>query len=188
MIKAIAAPLRKFWRRRQDLLADESGVTAIEFGLLGIPFFAVIGAILQTSVIFLASQVLESAVNDTAREIRTGQLQASGSTIETFRTEVCSRLYGLFPDCAGLHVRVTTITDFTSAGTVPPIDPDCKAPCNWTSSEAYVNPVGGKVVQVQVHYRYPVLLTLGPLGMSNLGDGRRLMGSATVFKTEPFPS
>ncbi|QQR38577.1 TadE/TadG family type IV pilus assembly protein [Devosia rhizoryzae] len=188
MIRVLAAPLRRLRRCQKELLADERAVTAIEFGLLGIPFFAVIGAILQTSVIFLASQVLESAVNDAAREIRTGQLQQRSATVETFRTEVCNRLFGLFPDCAGLHVRVTTVTDFQSATPVPPVDPNCRAPCDWTSSERYENPVGGKVVQVQVHYRYPVLLTLGPLGLSNMGDGRRLIGSATVFKTEPFPS
>ena len=30
------------------MLADESGVTAIEFGILGLPFFAIIAAIMQT--------------------------------------------------------------------------------------------------------------------------------------------
>jgi hypothetical protein len=37
-----------------------------------------------------------------------------------------------------------------------------------------------------VFYRYPVVIPLGPLGMADLGDGRKLMGSATVFQNEPF--
>ena len=51
------------------LVRDQRAVTAIEFGMLAFPFFAIVGAILQTSVVFLASQVLESAVHDAARTI-----------------------------------------------------------------------------------------------------------------------
>ena len=42
------------------------------------------------------------------------------------------------------------------------------------------------VVLVQVYYRYPIMVQLGPLGMSNMADGRRLIGSAAVFQNEPF--
>src|SRR5690606_2566182 len=65
-------------RRRRALGRDERGVTAVEFGLLALPFFTIIAAILQTSLVFLADQVLESAVHDAARAIRTGQAQEAG--------------------------------------------------------------------------------------------------------------
>jgi len=165
---------------------DESGVTAVEFALLALPFFSIVGAILQTSLIFLASQVLESAVYDTSRTIRTGQAQGAGMTIEGYRSAVCDRLFGLFPDCSGLHIRVSTVTDFQSANVAPPVASDCEAPCDWAENESWT-PGGGKsVVLVQVYYRYPVVVQLGPLGMANMGDGRRLLGSATVFQNEPF--
>jgi len=173
-------------RQGRRLTRDERGVTAIEFGFLSLPFFAIIGAILQTSVIFLSSQVLESAVQDAARTIRTGQAQDAGATIDEFRADICGRLLGLFSDCDGLHIRVNTLTDFQSTDLEPPIDPDCEAPCDWTVPEAWTPGAGKAVTLVQVYYRYPVVVQLGVLGMSNLGDGRRLMGSATVFQNEPF--
>lgn len=172
--------------RLRRLARDETGVTAIEFGLLAVPFFAIVGAILQTSVVFLASQVLESAVHDASRAIRTGQAQGSGMTLQQFRDDVCSRLYGLFPDCAGLHVRVNVVTNFQSATVAPPMPQPCFAPCDWTASESWSTGAGKSVVLVQVYYRYPVVVQLGPLGMSNMADGRRLIGSATVFQNEPF--
>jgi Flp pilus assembly protein TadG len=178
--------MRSIPRRLRDMLADESGVTAIEFGILGLPFFAIIAAIMQTSVIFLASQVLESAVNDAARDIRTGQLQQSGGTISTFRSAVCDRLYGLFPNCNNLHVRVVVVTNFQSATVVVPVEGDCEAPCEWTQGETFTPGGGRSVVLAQVYYKYPVIIQLGPIGMSNLPDGSRLMGSATVFQNEPF--
>jgi Flp pilus assembly protein TadG len=173
-------------RQSRRLTRDERGVTAIEFALLALPFFGIVGAIMQTSVIFLSSQVLESAVQDAARTIRTGQVQAAGTTIEEFRADICGRLYGLFPDCAGLHIRVNTLADFQSADLQPPLDTDCEAPCDWTVGETWTPGNGKSVTLVQVYYRYPVAIRLGVLGMSNLGDGRRLMGSATVFQNEPF--
>ncbi len=173
-------------RKGRRFLRDESAVTAIEFGVLAFPFFAIIGAILQTSVIFLASQVLESAVHDASRAIRTGQAQGDGMTLEQFRADVCNRLYGLFPDCAGLHVRVNVVTNFQSATVAPPLPSPCFAPCEWSDSEGWTPGAGRSVVLVQVYYRYPIMVQLGPLGLSNMADGRRLMGSATVFQNEPF--
>lgn len=173
-------------RRRPSLLADERGATAVEFGLLAIPFFTIIAGILQTSVIFLATQVLESAVHDAARQIRTGQIQSAGGGIESFRSMVCGRLYGLFADCNQLFVDVTEVTDFTSATAAPPVDPNCLTACEWTQVERWVPGDGGKVILVQVYYRYPVIVQFGPLGMANMADGTRLMGTATVFLNEPF--
>lgn len=172
-------------RRQREFLADEGGVTAIEFGILATPFFGIIAAIMQTAVIFLATQVMESAVNDATREIRTGQLQQAGGNLETFRSAVCSRLYGLFPDCDGLHVRVSEVTNFQSA-TMAPVKTKCTTTCQWDENEVF-SPGGGKsIIMVQVHFRYPVLIPLGPLGMSNLPDGSRLIGSGAVFQNEPF--
>lgn len=173
-------------RQSRHLTRDERGVTAVEFALLALPFFGIIGAIIQTSVIFLSSQILESAVQDAARTIRTGQVQSAGTTIDEFRTDICDRLYGMFPDCAGLHIRVNTVANFQSADLEPPVETDCEAPCDWTVDETWRPGSGKSVTLVQVFYRYPVAIRLGILGMSNLGDGRRLMGSATVFQNEPF--
>ncbi|MBJ3784644.1 TadE/TadG family type IV pilus assembly protein [Devosia sediminis] len=173
-------------RQLRRLRRNEDGVTAIEFGLLALPFFGIIGAIMQTSLVFLASQVLESAVHDASRAIRTGQAQAAGTTLEQFRTDVCNRLYRLLPDCDGLHVRVNVVTNFESATVEPPLPQPCTAPCDWTESESFAPGTGRSVVLVQVYYRYPIVIQLGPLGLSNMADGRRLMGSVAVFQNEPF--
>lgn len=173
-------------RHSRRFKRDDRGVTVVEFALLALPFFSVVGAILQTSLVFLASQVLESAVHDSSRTIRTGQAQGANMTIEGYRSAVCDQLFGLFPDCSGLHIRVNTVTNFQSATVAPPVPADCVAPCDWTENESWTPGVGKSVVLVQVYYRYPVVVQLGPFGMANMGDGRRLLGSATVFQNEPF--
>lgn len=173
-------------RQTRRLIHNDDGVTAIEFGLLAFPFFGIIGAIMQTSLVFLASQVLESAVHDASRAIRTGQAQTANMTLEQFRTDICDRLYGMFSDCDGLHVRVNVVTNFQSATVSTPLSTSCAAPCDWTEDESFAPGAGKSVVLVQVYYRYPIIVQLGVLGMANMADGRRLMGSAAVFQNEPF--
>src|SRR5687768_17237590 len=104
-------PLRKLFRsfirpsRRPGFIADERGTTAIEFAILGIPFFALLAAILETSYVFLASQILDTAVQDAGRQIRTGQVESSDTYgVSDFRAAICSGLFGLF-DCDKLLIN-----------------------------------------------------------------------------------
>lgn len=178
--------------RRRRFARNEKGATLVEFGLLAMPFFAIVGAILETSIVFLAGQVLDSAVQDTSRLIRTGQAQAANLTIDGFRAQVCNRLYNLFTDCDALHVEVQVVNDFQSATVSAPVDWACEEDCDeWSRPEVY--PAGyeagsSEVMLVQVYYKWPILLNFAGLSLANLNDGRRLLGTATVFRNEPFPS
>lgn len=178
--KPAAAGWRRFWRA-------DSGTTMIEFALLGPIFFGLLGATLETSIVFLTGQIVESAVQDTGRAIRTGQAQKRGDSLNNFRAAVCSRTLGLI-DCSQLHIEITAVNDFASATVKPPVDWNCKSKCGWTRPESYSPGQGSSTVLVQVYYKYPLVLTSGffGLGQSNLADGKRLIGTATVFKNEPF--
>jgi Flp pilus assembly protein TadG len=65
-------------RPRKNILRDESGATAVEFGMLAAPFIAMILAILQTSTSLLLSQGLDTAVQEAGRLVMTGQVHESG--------------------------------------------------------------------------------------------------------------
>jgi Flp pilus assembly protein TadG len=175
----IGRSLRRLWR-------DQSGVTAIEFGLLAPPLFAIIGVILETSVMFLSSQVLDSAVHDAARQIRTGQLQQQHYNLAQFETLVCSRLFGLFRDCSGLQVSVTPVSNFTSAQVTMPVDPNCVENCPWLLNETFDAGAKSSTMIVQVYYKWPVVLNIPSLMPNKMKDGTVLMGSVDVFRNEPF--
>lgn len=165
---------------------DDSGVTAVEVGLLGLPFFAIIGAILETSLVFLAGQVLDSAVGDATRQIRTGQAQQANFDVAKFETLVCSELYGLFGNCSGLYTSVTTISDFSSFNFTPPVDATCTSSCTWTQPETYSAGAGSSTVFVQVYYRWPIILSIGGFNLADMPDRTRLMAAVRVFRNEPF--
>ena len=172
-------------RRQHGFLRDQGGAIAVEFGLLALPFFAIVGAILETSLVFLSSQVLDSAVQDTSRLIRTGQVQTEPISAAGFKQRICDRLYGLFSDCDALHVEVQGLTSFNAANISPPVDWTGANP-GWTRDETFTPGVRSSIVLVQVYYKWPTILNFGNMTLSNLPDGKRLLGAAAVFRNEPF--
>ena len=177
--------------RRRGFLRDESGTTAIEFGILGIPFFAILAAILETAYVFLAGQILDTAVQDSARFIRTGQIQNGTYTEESteamkFRAEICEGLYGLF-DCDKLWIGVETVDSFTDAEAESPVPTVCTPDdCEWGIPDVYNSGGDSSVVLVRVYYKWPTLVNLGGFNLSNVGSNARLLGSVRVFTNEPF--
>lgn len=186
-------------RRGGTLARNEDGAVLIEFALLAVPFFALIFAILETSITFLAQQVLDSALQDATRSIRTGQSQTSWNTDE-FRKEICSRTFGLF-DCseseAGterLRVKVEPVTDFDTAVAQIglPVDPTCSEPgaeetaCEWTLTESFDDGQGNDVIIAQAFYKWPTLVNLPWFDLANQAGNNRLLSAVRVFKNEPF--
>lgn len=177
------------WERRgRRFLAARSGATMVEFALLAVPFFTIVGAILETSMIFLASQVLDSAVHDSGRLVRTGQAQSAGLDIAGYKRAICGGLYRLF-DCNQLKVKVSVVDTFTTARRTSPLPQgeDCtQEDCDWTIEESFTPGNGGQVVMVEAWYRWPTIINLPGFNLQNLPDGTRLLGAVRVFQNEPF--
>lgn len=172
--------MRLFWR-------DERGATAVELALLGVPFFALIGAILETALVFLASQTLDSAVQDASRYIRTGQVQAiTNYNGENFRAAICNHLFGLF-DCSKLLIVVNPVTGFSNA-TIPSTPLDPTKPEKWAIGPQFDPGTGSSVIMVQVYYKWPTFMNFGGFRLGSTADGSFLMSTVRVFKNEPFTS
>lgn len=161
---------------------DERGVTAIEFGLLALPFFTIIGAIIETSLIFLASQVLDSAVHDSSRFIKTGQAHTANYTLANYRVAICDKLFGLF-DCNAVQIRVREIANFSSATLVPVTNP---ADGVWTVVEQYDHGSSASIIMIEAYYKWPIVLNTFDFNLSNLPDNTRLLSSVRLFRNEPF--
>ncbi|HEY9010726.1 MAG TPA: TadE/TadG family type IV pilus assembly protein [Devosia sp.] len=180
-------------RRARQLGRDEQGATAVEFALLALPFFVLIFAILETAMTFFAQQVLESALQDASRFIRTGQSQTSWNEA-AFRQAICDRGYG-FIQCDGnrLWIKVAPATDFAAAATQiqKPVADECTvladpAACDWSLAQAYDDGVGSDVIIAQAFYKWPTLINVPWFNLANQAGGNRLLSAVRVFKNEPF--
>lgn len=181
--------MRSSFRRGGAFIDDERGVTAIEFAILALPFFTIVFAILETSIVFFAGQILDSAVQDAGRLARTGRAQNASYSADDFRAAVCSGLYTLF-DCsaAALKIKVSVVDSFANATVTSPVETGaaCTPNCDWTIVTDYSPGVGNDIVLVQAYYKWPTLIHLPGFNLQDQPDGTRLLGSVRVFKNEPF--
>ena len=170
---------RRFGRRFRR---DQSGATAVEFGLLALPFIATIFAVLETALVFFAAQTLETATADAARLIRTGQAQQQGFSADAFRQQVCSTVDALF-DCGNLKVEVKKYPTFGSVDLSVPLD----ANGNLGSTFDYAPGNGGDIVVVRAFYEWNIFVRMMGLDLTNMPNGKRLLAATTAFRNEPFP-
>src|SRR5262249_32920530 len=114
--KRIRAGLLVHFRRHAG------GSTAVEFGLIAIPFVALMFAIAETGLLYFADQTLETAVANTARLVRTGQVQAQGLSATDFKQKICDQVAPLLSCADKLRVDVSTSTTFGTISLAPPLD------------------------------------------------------------------
>ena len=179
-LAARARPLRPFKR----LVRSESGATAVEFGLVAAPFLALLIAMFQTAIVFLAGRELDQAVAAASRYIMTGQAQGANMTQAQFNSWVCNYVSALF-NCNNLMVNVQNYASASSVTTSTPVlTYNAQGQVNNTWTYAPGGP--GDYVVVQVTYQWPVVLA--PLGfnLATLGNGDMQLTSTAVFKNEPY--
>jgi len=163
------------------LARQEDGTAAVEFGLVAMPFLALVFAIIETALVFFANQVLETAAADSARLIMTGQAQTQGLSQSTFKDQVCSKVYGLFDCQSGVYVDVQTFSSFGNVNLTNPVDSNGKLD---TSGFKYSPGGPGDIVVVRLVYQWPVFVSM--LGLSNMADNSRLMMATAAFRNEPY--
>lgn len=177
------ASLRRLLRRSR---LDNSGSVIVEFAFIAPIFFFLMFVISETALVFIAEQVMDNAVFETSRLIRTGQVQNANMTKQDFKDEVCSRV-SLFIDCnsGNFYLDVKSYPDFAEMKTnfkASPVNDD----------EEFEDPgtfdfgTESEIVVVRCYYQWPTNTILGSLSLKNLSNGKRLIGSFAAFRNEPF--
>jgi Flp pilus assembly protein TadG len=174
-----AISFRNLLRRFRD---SRSGGAALEFAIVAPLFFALLFAIIETALMFFASQVLETMTQESARMILTGQAQSANYQQADFKQYVCNQIPALF-SCSNLVVNVQSFPSFSSATFNNPFNASCQA----QSSNIQYNPGGpGDVVLVQVYYPWQLFVTGLGYNIANCPNSQRLLVATAAFQNEPF--
>jgi len=161
---------------------DNSGASAIQLSLIGIPFFAMLFAIVETALIFFATQAMETATQDAARLIMTGQAQMASMSASTFKSQICAKLSSLMDCTNGLDVDVKAYSSFGSVSINNPINNG-----NYSNTTGYDAGHAGDIVVVRTFYQWPTFVTGLGYDPSNLNNKKRLLTSTAAFRNEPGP-
>src|SRR5437016_8738120 len=101
----------RLWK---NFARSNDAATAVEFAIVAAPFLALLIALFQSALVFLAERVLDETVEQASRTIMTGHAQSGGTNQAGFATWVCSNTSGLF-DCNNFMINVKSYSSFGSA-------------------------------------------------------------------------
>lgn len=157
----------------------QGGAAAVEFALVAAPFLGLTFAILESCMVLLAGQTLQTAVAQAARQILTGQAQTQGLSQAQFQQEVCTYVSSLF-NCGSVYVNVQTYASFGSVSMLNPVQNG-----TFNSNSMNYSPGGpGDIVVVQLFYQWPIIVPVPSL--ANLNGGSRLLVATAAFRNEPY--
>jgi Flp pilus assembly protein TadG len=160
----------------------KDGGAALEFSFVALPFFLLLYAILDVSLIFFASTTLENGILGAARQIRTGQAQAANMTADQFRALVCAQISALLACDERLGLDVRKFNGFGAVILPPALDDDG----NLSGNMQFDPGQAGDVVVVRAFYTWPMLTPTVGEQFVNMSGGHRLLEASTAFRNEPF--
>ena len=165
------------------LIASRRGATAVEFAMVAFPFFMLLFGILELGLLFMASTAIDAATTQAARQVRTGQFQASANnTAGDFKAAVCNGMSWISTsDCtANLSLDVRTFPSFSSINITPPVK-------NGAIDQTQLTFDAGAscdIVLVRAFYPWTLLAPVLEPGLPNLGSNKRLLTTAIAFRNE----
>ncbi len=162
--------LRRFRRERK-------GSMTVEFALLLVPFLLMTVGVLEIAIIQLTRTSLASAIEDTSRQIRTGQ--GGCITPNQYIAQLCSSMAFSGGDCMNnTKVIIEELANFTSSRTSG--GPDFDAITNSIDAGR-----AESIMALQVFHRRNILVPLLDNALGG-GSGQIMLVNNLAFRNEPF--
>jgi Flp pilus assembly protein TadG len=163
--------------------SNRKGSAVVEFALIAPVFIALLFAIVETAIMFFASQILETVTQESARQIMTGQAQAANYTAATFLTKVVCPQIPAVLTCANIGVDVESDpSQFSNVNIANPITSGAFDPTKLNFN------MGGScsVITVTLYYQWQMVVTGLGYNISNMNGNKRLLSATAAFRNEPY--
>lgn len=187
---------RAFTRGRacaRAFAADASGVAALEFGILALPFFILVFGIISVGTYFFQVSSVEAAALTAARAIRTGQVQQSQGAYTGLTTDAQKKAAFLQAFCGAATTLQNCMTKTAIIVQSSTLFNSLSSP-SCTNSGALISNSGtaftpgttSNVVMVTVCYPWKPIGGVPYFKVGNLNDGSFLVQATVAFRTEPY--
>jgi Flp pilus assembly protein TadG len=174
--------MRRSWLIPRIRRRPREGAAAVEFGMIALPFLFMLFAIAEIAFVFVLDSVLENAVIETGRLVRTGQASAQSFTTDTFKTRMCARMTVFSSGCLGkVHVDVRVVGSYTN----PTLPDPMQGGAFSASGLTYQNGAPGNLMLARAWYKHTLFTPFLAQGLARGGSDSWLMAS-TAFQNEPW--
>lgn len=174
---------------RRRFLRSEAGGVAVEFAIVMLPFLTMLMVIMQSAIVLLAGQVLQTAATNGARLILTGKAQTAGYSATQFKSAICASMTVMFNCTNNLYIDVESFSSFTTISLA-----------NTTNANGTLNTTGfgyspgnaGDIVVVRLIYQWPIIAAgIGfcaatACGLVNSTGSTNTLVATVAFRNEPY--
>jgi Flp pilus assembly protein TadG len=170
-------------KRLRSFRRSQNGSAAVEFAMIAPMFFALLFAVMETGMTFMAGQVLETGVEDGARLVYTSQTASAAD----FKSAICNRV-SMLMDCTKLDIDVRSYDPGTTITITDPIDASGKYVSNgFVYQPPAYSPTApsSKTVVVRAFYQWPLYVTGLGYNIANIDRGtstnKRLLAATAAL-------
>lgn len=177
-------------KRLRRLKQDDSGVAAVEFAMVAPVFFFVFGCIIETGLMLFTEYVLQSSVQDAARQVRTGQAQAAAMGSSAFKDIICNTANAVMDCDGGVTVYVRSDTTFATLQANVPDVLTIGASSGGAAAAAASYDCGNpnEAMAVIATYDWQFVLPFMEIYGNVDGNQKRRLSGIAMFKNEPYPA
>lgn len=170
------------------LSKDESGTTAIEFGMVAVPFLMFVFALIGIAFYFFINTSLDKGMDQTSRLVRTGQAQNQNMTVDQFKQQICNSAGGWIK-CNKVQVFVAKYPDWSAVTPQKCVDNSGNVVTNGASGSDLISQYSGSasdIVMVTTCYKWEFTASIPFFKLGNMTDNSMMLQSATAFRSEPY--
>lgn len=171
-------------RFSMQLRHNDSGATAVEFAMVGLPFLIMMFGIIAVGLFFFTTFSLENAIEVASRPIRTGEAMTAGMTKEAFKAKVCENA-PQYVDCDG-KMRVNVQNYALEDVIVPPTCTDAGGALVPPGNTNFAPGAANRIVLVTVCYQFDLAGNIPFLKLGTMSNGAAMIQASTTFKVEPY--
>jgi len=159
------------------------GSAAVEFGMIALPFFILLFGILEIGLLLLVDAVVETAVSDMGRLVRTGQAQQGALTPAALKQKLCNQMSVFAGDCPKrAFIDVRMVENYSD----PIADDPLKSGVFDPSVLEYSPGNPGDRVLVRVWYEQPIITPFIAQAVSHTKDHKVMLTTSMAFRNEPY--
>jgi Flp pilus assembly protein TadG len=170
--------------RARRFLADESGVTVVEFALVSPWFIWLMLGTAEVTLLGFAQANLDFAMAETARRVRTGEVQLTGLSETQVKAAICDDLNQILAmNCGNLHLDIDSYEGFVDVENDEPID----ASGEFDDSDLNFSPgEPSEIVMARGFYQWEIITPYFDVFLANVGSRDHLLSSTILFRNEPY--
>lgn len=181
-------PSRLLTRSFRDFPGNRRGVTAVEFGLISVPFFILLGALIEGAMFMVAQISFDNALDRAARAVFTGTFQQNSNTSNPATRliqEMCrgATLFNCSTD--KIKIEVTAAASSDTPMTCSPYDTATQSIATGFGKK-FECPNGDDIVTICAVAAIPRYFPTSKLMLPSLPNNEQMIRSMVVFRAEPY--